>query len=172
MELGSQSLMRCIALKVGPIAPAIAALLLLHRVASSARMKAPRAWNDQRAITIVHHRAHCLPRMHVAPLDAVPLLYANPLDSVPLMCVAPGHATLVPAPRASYCRVASAVLHTSWRWAGWRLMRCIALKVGHVAPAIAALLLPRRVASSARMKAPCTWQYAQVAVMPRVYVPS
>ncbi|MCD9643340.1 hypothetical protein HAX54_030742, partial [Datura stramonium] len=46
------------------------------------------------------------------------------------------------------------------------------LKVGHVAPAIATLLLLRHVASSARMKAPRAWQYAQAASLSCGYVPS
>ncbi|MCE3215876.1 hypothetical protein HAX54_003924, partial [Datura stramonium] len=70
------------------------------------------------------------------------------------------------------CRVASAASHTLWRWADRRLARCTALKVSLVAPAIATLLLPQRMANSTRMKAPCAWQYAQAAVVPRGYVPS
>ncbi|MCD9560948.1 hypothetical protein HAX54_019813 [Datura stramonium] len=74
--------------------------------------------------------------------------------------------------RPSHNRVASAALHTSWRWAGQHLERCIALKVSHVVPANATLLLPRRMASSARMKAPRAWKYAQATTVSHNYVPS
>ncbi|MCE3216345.1 hypothetical protein HAX54_006174, partial [Datura stramonium] len=74
--------------------------------------------------------------------------------------------------RPIHCRFASVASHTSWRWAGWCLARCITLKVVHISLSIVALLLPDRVANSAKMKAPRAWQYEQAAAVPRGYVPS